>query len=84
LTAVEEVLGHRKEVLLQLLASAKDGVGDIVQELNSRAGVGRECRWTEYCSPGRKRWWQVIKGILQLLNSRIDLHAGVSYFIGGG
>ena len=64
-----------------VVSSAEDGVGDAVEYLESRAGVWRKGWRTEDCSPGREGRGQLIKGISQLFNGRVDLHAGVH---GGG
>ena len=66
------------------MSSAEDGVGDAVEYLESRAGVWREGWRTEDCSPGREGRGQLIKGISQLFNGRVDLHAGVHGGGGGG
>ena len=63
------------------MSSAEDGVGDAVEYLESRAGVWRKGWRTEDCSPGREGRGQLIKGISQLFNGRVDLYAGVH---GGG
>ena len=64
-----------------VVSSAEDGVGDAVEYLESRAGVWRKGWRTEDCSPGREGRGQLIKGISQLFNGGVDLHAGVH---GGG